>query len=160
MAAGGLVPGAKTRTHPEQRSASGADPAPRASDARPQRAGSDKSGLAVDAVRANRSAVGTPPANRDNYREVRKSVAISPPLARQKVPNIRYLPTSLPTRWNRALSRNREQRATIWERSKAETDAVTLLVDGAVGIRLPSRFNSPQSNYISSIDNSPLLSYG
>jgi hypothetical protein len=48
----------------------------------------------------------------------------------------------------------------IWERSKAETDAVSWLVDGAVVIRLPRSFNSPQSNFISSIDNMPLLSYG
>ena len=48
----------------------------------------------------------------------------------------------------------------IWEQSRAETDAVTWLVDGAVVIRLLSSFNSPPSNYIRSIDNTPLLSYG
>ena len=103
--------------------------------------------LVVDAVLRNRSAAGKPPANRDNYREVRKFLAISPPLARHKVPNISYLPASLPTRRNRALSgRNGERWTTIWERSEAETDAVTWLVDGAVGIRLPSSCNSPPSN--------------
>ncbi len=48
----------------------------------------------------------------------------------------------------------------IWERSNAETDAVTWLVDGAVVIRLLRSFNSPPSNYLSTIDNMPLLSYG
>ena len=117
--------------------------------------------MVVDAVLRNRSAAGKAPANRDKYRENRKFPAISPPLARHKVPNISYLPASLPTRRNRALSgRNGERWTTIWERSEAETDAVTWLVDGAVGIRLPSSCNSPPSNYISSIDNLPLLSYG